>query len=301
MMMLVPPRGLHSLPALLIVGVVLSATLVSAAVNHENILFKPHVPSALRSAPVDTGNDAITQRPDIMSSTSASGNVEQRDTIRFLRWLHNWQHPADCAARPVAFFAGHEHGTGSQLHVMAHSLLRAVSTGRTFVAAMPRGNVPFVSRRRCPAGQYDCVFRPISGCAAHAYPGRNKQSSSARREGEVIFEDCVKLDPAALASRAGLEGRGYGQEFFQSATTWYLARPNAASAAFARHVAREIGFLGAGGDAAAGGAVGVHVRWTDKHEGVQHPVEAYADAVNHLIAAHGFSYVQRHNFEIDPL
>ena len=42
--------------------------------------------------------------------------------------------------------------------------------------------------------------------------------------------------------------------------------------------------------------MGVHVRWTDKHEGVQHPVEAYADAVNHLVAAHGFSYVRSYNW-----
>ena len=97
-----------------------------------------------------------------------------RDTVRFLRWLHDWQHPADCASRPVAFFAGHEHGTGSQLHVMAHSMLRAVATGRTFVATLPSA-VPFVSPRRCPSAQYDCVFEPISGCDRQ-YQGKGKMA-----------------------------------------------------------------------------------------------------------------------------
>jgi hypothetical protein len=82
----------------------------------------------------------------------------------FLHLVNELQNPPNCRTAPLYVYVptAYTSGLGSQVRMMAHSMLRAILLGRTFVA--DAATSAYVHPARCPDRSYDCLFLPLSKC-----------------------------------------------------------------------------------------------------------------------------------------
>lgn len=102
----------------------------------------------------------ITPTPD-QAAALAALEAAFREHVEAL------QNPADCAAAPLYLFVPHAFasGIGSQLRILANSMVQAVVAQRTFVLDDRVAHSTFVDPRRCDPPGYGCLFAPPSRCA----------------------------------------------------------------------------------------------------------------------------------------
>ena len=100
-------------------------------------------------------------------STAATAAATAELEAAFQALLEKLQNPADCAAAPLYLFVPHAFasGIGSQLRILANSMVQAVVAQRTFVLDDRVAHSTFVDPRRCDPPGYGCLFAPPSRCA----------------------------------------------------------------------------------------------------------------------------------------
>eukprot|EP00471_Norrisiella_sphaerica_P005954 CAMPEP_0184485546 /NCGR_PEP_ID=MMETSP0113_2-20130426/7124_1 /TAXON_ID=91329 /ORGANISM="Norrisiella sphaerica, Strain BC52" /LENGTH=989 /DNA_ID=CAMNT_0026867023 /DNA_START=110 /DNA_END=3079 /DNA_ORIENTATION=+ len=180
------------------------------------------------------------------------------DVQKFRQWILNNQNPLNCS-RKEYIADRHIHGLGSVIHVMANSLLEALSMGRVFKTDH---KLHYVSTSRCPSGGYECLFQNYTSCGVHGNDSIRKKT------------DCFDIQNAKFHELAQLS-RSHGTLFYMRQAVWYLTRPN-------KHLERVIDKAWNQIAAEHGpNLLSVHIRRTDKREGIQHKTKHFAAAINH--------------------
>jgi hypothetical protein len=100
--------------------------------------------------------------------SQAHGNPECSVVEQQHQALHDFieqlQHPQDCRAAPLYVYipTAYTSGLGSQVRMIAHSMLQAMSLGRTFIVDAATSG--YTHPGRCPSRSYDCLFKRLSTC-----------------------------------------------------------------------------------------------------------------------------------------
>ena len=103
-----------------------------------------------------------------------------------LHLIDDLQHPPDCSTAPLYVYlpTAYTSGLGSQVRMIASSMLQAIVLRRTFVVDAAAS--VYVHPSRCPDRGYDCLFLPLSNCTlADAMIEIDGSSSQLRHN--VIF------------------------------------------------------------------------------------------------------------------
>ena len=81
-----------------------------------------------------------------------------------LHLIDDLQHPPDCSTAPLYVYlpTAYTSGLGSQVRMIASSMLQAIVLRRTFVVDAAAS--VYVHPSRCPDRGYDCLFLPLSNC-----------------------------------------------------------------------------------------------------------------------------------------
>ena len=86
------------------------------------------------------------------------------------------QYPPDCDTAPLYIFVPHKFasGIGSQLRVVANSMMQSIVAQRAFVLDDAIAHSIFVDPKRCASRGYGCLFEPASRCTVlHAQLGNH--------------------------------------------------------------------------------------------------------------------------------
>ena len=91
-----------------------------------------------------------------------SDELELRST--FLHLVDELQNPPDCKKASLYVYVptAYSSGIGSQVRMIANSMMQAITLGRTFV--VDAATSPYVHPSRCPDRGYNCLFLPLSKC-----------------------------------------------------------------------------------------------------------------------------------------
>ena len=123
----------------------------------------PPLPSPQSSLPLPPPPPNSPPSPPSLPTPESAADHE-RDVAAFFGHLERLQNPPDCRTAPLYVFKPTKYtsGIGSQLRVIANSMLQSVALNRTFVLDVATST--FVHPRRCKSRRYDCLFEPTSRC-----------------------------------------------------------------------------------------------------------------------------------------
>ena len=260
-------------------------------------------------------------------------SVHHSRSAAFLKYIEQLQHPADCRHAPLYVFlpTPYTSGLGSQLHIIANSMLQAISLRRTFV--LDAATSAYVSPRRCRNRTYDCIFERASSCTlddAFADPvingtdGREalptsvgdlrRAIASAEEPPRVVSgrASCFKFEREALAATLPPEVGDLGAPelgpppevgWYVRQVAGYLSRPNRQTRAIIDELGSNLSLSTTGGSGTSVGAgyIGVHIRRGDKNsEAVIHNTSVYARAVAAAARRHGVRRVLLASDDSEP-
>ena len=235
--------------------------------------------SAVCSLRTDGAYYPLSER-GVVSGFKSHQHAWDQDAARFRKYVERIQHPPRCDSR-ARDWGGWKFGLGSQLHVMRNTMLFTLHKNESLVWSAH--TTKYISRKRCAAQDFSCVFQEISGCKnSSATPLLPAKFPSGHPEGPYD-QICPGFTGTLFRNRAGLRGH-YPIAFYTSLLMEHIMRPNADLLAFRLKIKRELGFN-------ASTTIGLHVRHGDKKEGVRYQIKQYADAIRCLASLKGYRTV----------
>ena len=272
--------------------------------------------------------------PPLSSSSSAAKTTSPRRPLTplaelesaFRAHIEQLQNPSDCSTAPLYLFTPHKFtsGIGSQLRIVANSMMQAIIAGRTFVLDDTIAHSPFIDPTRCSSRGYSCVFEPPSPCGVRdAGLGESEvaaMSELAKTEKErhgpgdqeaykratallpreplpaavgprvvVGRSTCFRFSPDNLtlpsaANANAVREAAVGPEWFVQQVMGYLTRPNARLAQLTEGLRRHLELPGD----AEGGYAAVHMRFGDKkQEAKLHNISEYVKVLEQVTRSGG--------------
>jgi len=241
--------------------------------------------------------------------------VQVEDSERFQQYIHNIQFQTDCTSSSTRIYkmTKHPYGLGSQIHIIAMSLLEAMVANMTFVMDWP---TEYIASSRCKSQMWTCSFLELSGCTSlnfDAQKARQREECSSRKATITLknFDEsnCLAIERRQsrsgaflsewlppegiipiLRQRAGIRGN-YGALFYLREAVRFVLRPNEGLKTFSQSLIDEIENLEAG--TPLKNMIGVHIRHgEDKMARPQYDVPTFAEIIYQRLEAQGnFSHV----------